>query len=193
MDIARLREAVPAKNLRELRVQLDLDLVGDGDFSSRGVVDLCAQVRRQEIGDVLDERSAAENVETLQSVADAEDGLAQAVGIFEEEVVDGVAAGVGSGSVRRAGGAEARRIDVGLAAGQEHGIAAGDEISNLGGSLVERDADGFASGELDSTLVLGNGALGIFGVGGVRHGDGDARHEEIVADKLRPGGGLSPG
>jgi len=48
---------------------------------------------------VLNERSGAVDVEALQAVADAENGLVQVVGILQQEVVDGVAARIGGGRV----------------------------------------------------------------------------------------------
>jgi hypothetical protein len=43
-----------------------------------------ASFLREKIWDVLDQRAGAENVEALQSVADAEDGLAVTVSVFEK-------------------------------------------------------------------------------------------------------------
>jgi hypothetical protein len=64
----------------------------------------------------------------LQAVADAEDGLALAVGVFKEEFVDRVARDICWGGVRRARGVEFCGIDVGLAAGEQDGVAGGDEL-----------------------------------------------------------------
>jgi len=72
---------------------------------------------------------------------------------------------VGGGGVGRARGVELGGVDIGVAAGQEHGVAALDELHDLGWSLVERDADGLASGLLDGALVLRQGAVRVFGIG----------------------------
>ena len=45
--------------------------------------------------DVLQKRSAAKHVQDLQPVADAENGLAQVVGIVQQQFVDRVARGIG--------------------------------------------------------------------------------------------------
>ena len=146
------------------------------------VINSCPQLFRQKVGYVLNQRTGAVDVEALQTVADAENGLAHIVGVLQQEFVDGVAARVGGCSVGRARGAELGRVDVGVAAGQKHAIAALDEPHDLGGSLIEGNADRYASGLLDRLLVLGDGALGVIAVGGVRHGNGYARrHRSIVA------------
>ena len=78
------------------------------------MVDAGAQFFRKKIWDVLDQGTGAEDVEALQSVADAEDGLAVAVGVFEEEFVDGVAGDVRWSGLRRGWGVEFCGVDVGL-------------------------------------------------------------------------------
>jgi len=75
---------------------------------------------------VLDQRSRAEDVEALQSVADAEDGFAKAVGVCEQEFVDVLAGDVCCGGLRGTRGVEFCGIDVGFAAGEQDGVAGGD-------------------------------------------------------------------
>jgi hypothetical protein len=120
--------------------------VGDGYILSRFVIDFDARGFGQRIWDVLDERSGAEDVEALQAVADAKHGLAFLVGVSEQLVVDGIAARVGGGSVRRTRSLEPGGIDIGVAARQEHTVAALDHHRDFRGSLIERDADRLAAG-----------------------------------------------
>jgi len=109
-----------------------LDCMRDCDLLACCVIDARAQCFRQEVRDVLDERTAAVNVEALEAIADAENRLAQVLGIVQQQGVDGVAAGVGGGSARGTGRAELRRIDIGVAAGQEHAVAALDDLHEFG-------------------------------------------------------------
>ena len=62
--------------------------VGDGDRFSGGVIDWHG-------GEVLDEGSAAPDVEGLDAEADGEDGLVEVVGVLDEELIYIFAGGVG--------------------------------------------------------------------------------------------------
>ena len=134
-----------------------------------------AQFSRQKIWNVLDERSGAVNVQALQAVADAEDGLAHVVGVLQQKFVDGVTARVGGRSARRAGCAKLGGVDVGVAAGQEHSVAALNHFHHFGGRAIERNAHRFAAGERNGAFVLWDRAFCIFAIAGMRHGDGNAR------------------
>jgi len=65
-------------------------------------------------------------------------------------------------------------VDVGFAAGEQDGVAGGDQFFCFILRLIQGDADGFAAGLSDGFFVLRDGALGVFAVGGVGQGDGDA-------------------
>ena len=93
----------------------------DPHFSSRFMID-----RRL---DVLQKRSAAEHVQDLQSVADAENGLAPVVGIVQQQFVYGIAPGIGGRGLGIGCGLVLRGVDVGLASGQKYRIAALRSIS----------------------------------------------------------------
>jgi hypothetical protein len=145
------------------------------------VVYACARFFGEKIWDVLDQGAGAEDVKALQSVADAEDGFAVAVGICEEEFVDVLAGDVCGGGLRGEWSVEFCGIDVGFAAGEQDGIAGGDEFLYFCFRLIEGDADWLAACLGHGFFVLRDGALGVFAVGGVREGDGDAGHGGILA------------
>ena len=161
--------------LLQERFVCDRNAVGDGDGFSGFVIDPGSRGFGQEIGNVLDERSGAKDVEALQSVTDTEDGLAGGVGIFEQKIVGGFATQVGGGGMRGAWGTEAGRFEVGVAAGKENAIAGAGEPHDFRGGQIERDADGCASRLFDRSFVLRQGALAVGEIGGVRQRDGDAR------------------
>src|ERR1700730_2973461 len=58
-------------DLRQQRLGLNVDFVRDLDLPSRLVIHRGAQRLGQEVGNVLDERPATVNVQTLQAVANA--------------------------------------------------------------------------------------------------------------------------
>ncbi len=136
----------------------------DCDIFSGFVIDFCARDFGKKIWDVLDERSGAKDVETLQAVADSEYGQASGVGGVKQKAVDRISARVGGGGVRRAWCVEAGGIDVGLAAGQKHALRALDHLFHFVWSLIERNANRFAAGQRDGALVLRDRALGVFAV-----------------------------
>lgn len=108
------------------------------------------------------------HVQTLQSIADAEHRLALAVRVVEQEIIDGVAAGIGRGGLRRTRRPKARRINVSFAAGQKHAIATRDQAQHFDFRLIKLDASRLASSQRDSPFVLWNGALGVLGIGTMR-------------------------
>src|ERR1700686_5859156 len=80
------RKAAPY-DLRQHRLGLNGDFVGDLYRPSCLVIHGCSQVWGQEVGNVLDERTATVNVQTLQAVANAEHGLAHVVCILQQKLV----------------------------------------------------------------------------------------------------------
>ena len=123
---------------------------------------------------MLDEGSAAPDVERLDAEADGEQGFMQIVGVLEEELVDGLAAGVGGGGFGFEVLAVLLRVDVGSAAGEQDALAAIDEVGDSRLREIQRDFDGLAAGALDRVGVLGPGALAVGEVSAVGDGDGDA-------------------
>src|ERR1700730_719852 len=103
-------------DLRQHRRGLNVDFVGDLYLPSGLVIHGCSQVLGQEVGNVLDERAATVNVQTLQAVANAEHGLAHVVCILQQKLVDGIAARIGSRGLGRACGIELRGIYICLTA-----------------------------------------------------------------------------
>src|ERR1700722_19809897 len=75
-----------ANNLCQLRFGFDLDRVRDSHGSSCSMWDGRF--------DMLDQRAAAVYIQTLQSIADAENRLAGVVGIVQKYPVDGVPSGI---------------------------------------------------------------------------------------------------
>src|ERR1700737_2660991 len=98
------------------RLGLNVDFVGDLYLPSCLVIHGCSQVWGQEVGNVLDERTATVNVQTLQAVANAEHGLAHVVCILQQKLVDGIAARIGGRGWGRACGIELRGIYICLTA-----------------------------------------------------------------------------
>ncbi len=114
------RFSLSQDNPAQPRSRIHLHRVRDGHASSRLVID-----RRL---DVLQQRSVTIHVENLQTVADAEHGLAQSVGILQQQFVHRIAPGIGRGGLRVCRNFVFRGIHVGLASRQEHGIAAVDQF-----------------------------------------------------------------
>ena len=113
--------------------------VGDGDGAAGGVVD-------GQGAEVLDEGSAAPDVEGLGAEADGEEGFVEVVGVLDEEFVDVLAGGVGGGALGDGVLAVLVRVDVGCAAGEEDALAGVDEVGGLAGGEIEGDFDGLAAG-----------------------------------------------
>ncbi len=122
--------------------------------------------------EVLDEGSAAVDVQDLGAETDGEDGLLVEEGVLEEEGVDGLAGGVGVGAFGDAVVAVVCGIDVGWAAGEEDGLASAHEFGEAGRS--EGNFGGLATGLADGFSVGRPGALVVFVVGGGGDGDRDA-------------------
>jgi len=112
--------------------------VGDGYAAAGGVVD-------GHRGQVLDEGSAAPDVEGLDAEADGKDRLVEVVGVLDEELVYVFAGVVGGGTLGDGVLAVLVGVDVGGAAGEEDRLAGVDEIGDLGGGAGEGDLDGIAS------------------------------------------------
>jgi hypothetical protein len=139
--------------------------VGYGYGFARGVI-------YRHGSEVLDEGSAAPDVEGLEAEADGKNGLVEVVGILDEEFVDvfpgwigGIALGDGILTVLVG-------VDVGGATGKEDGLAGVDEVGCLAGRGVEGDFDGLAAGFGDGFGVLVPGVPVVVGVGAGGGGDG---------------------
>jgi len=141
--------------------------VGDGYGFACGVVDGHG-------GEVLDEGSAAPDVEGLQAEADGEDGLVEVMGVLNEELVYIFAGGVGGAALGDGVLAVLLGVDVGGAAGEEDGLAGVDEVGCFGGGGGEGDRDWLAAAALDGGSVLGPGLTVVFEVGAGGDGDGYA-------------------
>ena len=140
--------------------------VGDG-YAGAGFVIY------REGGEVLDEGAAAPDVERLEAVTDAEDGLGVFRGVVEEEIVGCLAGGIGGGGGWVAVGAVEGWVNVGGAAWQENAVAGSGEGVDLGRRGGDVDGDGLATGAGDGGRVGGPGALVVDEIrrGGLRNGD----------------------
>ncbi len=67
----------------QLRIIFNFDRMRDLNFLSRFVVDAPAQVTRQKIRNMLDQRSRAVDIQALQPIANSENRLARFVGILQ--------------------------------------------------------------------------------------------------------------
>jgi len=81
------REAVIRNDLGEPRSCLNRDRVRHRNFPACFVIHFGASVLGQEVCDVLNERTFAENVQAQQAVTDSEHRLAVSIRVFEEKVV----------------------------------------------------------------------------------------------------------
>lgn len=140
--------------------------MSDGDRWAGGVID-------REDAEVLVEGSAAPGVDGLEAKADAEDGFAVRLGIFEKEDVGGFAGGIGGSGGRVCGLAVAGGVDVGGGSGEEDAVAGIDEGLEIGGGGSEGELDGSATGLLDGGEIGGEVAAVVVEVGGGGSGDGD--------------------
>jgi hypothetical protein len=163
--------------------------VGFDDFAAGLVIDLGVKDGLE----ILNEGAVAPDVEALQALADAEDGLVQVEGVLKEKLVDGGAGGIGG----TAGGdglfSVALGVDVETAARKKNSLGGGDKAGNVRRALVERDHERLSAGGLKRGEILREGALVVFDVGGGGLGDGDADgHAEISLseDWLDGTGGL---
>jgi hypothetical protein len=154
----------------------DEDGVGDGDAAAGFVVD-------GERCEVLEERTAGPDVEGLEAEADGKNGLAGGSGVVEEEVVGGLARGVGAGGGGVAGLAVEGGVNVGGTAGEENAVAGGGEGEDLGRGEGEVDRDGVAAGAGDGGGVGRGRTLVIRDVDGSSYWDGDAHRVLDVRGK----------
>src|ERR1700751_1802204 len=81
------RKAVIRNDLGESRSRLNCYRVREWNFHACFVIHFRADIFGQEVGDVLNERTFAENVQALQAVADSEHRLAVSVRVFKEKIV----------------------------------------------------------------------------------------------------------
>ena len=165
-------------NLRQPRFRLDVYRVRLRYRPSRAVVDCRANARRVNARrlDVLHQRSRAEHIQRLQSVADAEHGLLRFVGILQNQLVHHFPLGIGGSSLFVAIRAVLLRIDIRAAAGQQNGVAALKLLHHLSRSLIQVDAHRLSTRSAYGFFVLGQRALGVLAISGMRHGNGNARH-----------------
>ena len=157
--------------------------VGYGYGASGGVVDWHGD-------QVLDESSAAPDVEGLGAETDGEDRLIEVVGVLDEEFVYIFTGRVGGAALGEWVLAVFLRVYISRATGEQDGMAGVDEVGGLAGSGVERDFDGFAAGAGDSFGVLGPGLAVVFEVSAGGDGDGYAGfhagyHDTAWAEKGR--------
>src|SRR5215469_10886673 len=69
------------------RVRVDFNAMGDGNLPSGFMIHFRASRFRQKIRNMLNERSSAKNVQALQAITNAKDGLPMQVRVFEEKIV----------------------------------------------------------------------------------------------------------
>jgi hypothetical protein len=158
--------SVPTSNLcgydlREFRFRFDLDGVRDRHLLSRFMIDSVARLFGKEIGDVLNERSGAIDVQALQSVADAKHRLARGVRTLQKEIVNGIAAGVGGRGAGRAWRSEACRIDICIAPGQQDSVAGLHQPQDGVTRLLELNPDRLSSHQGDGLFILRDCPLSI--------------------------------
>src|ERR1035437_2151484 len=164
-------DLLDGRDLAEQRVWRYGSGVGDGD----GAAGLVVYGHR---GEILQQGSAAPDVQHLGSEADGEDGFAHVVGILEEQFVDVLAREVGWRALFDGLLAILLGIDVGAAARQESSLAVGDELCGSRGRLPQRHRDGFPSAALDRDGVLIPRPVVVLevGAGGNRNGDAGFGH-----------------
>jgi hypothetical protein len=141
--------------------------VGDGHGASGGVVD-----RHRD--EVLDEGSAAPDVEGLGAETDGEDGFVQVMGVLDEEFVDVFAGWVGGTALRDGILTVFLGVYVGGTAGKEDSMAGVDEVGGFAGGDVEGDFNGFATGAGDGFGILRPGFVVVFEISASGDGDGYA-------------------
>jgi hypothetical protein len=140
--------------------------VCDGDFAPGFVVDGRF--------DVLDQGSGAIDVQNLQAVADAKDGLARTVCVLQQEFIDGVALCIRVGGLRVTRLVVFGRVHVGTTAGEQNGVARFDQLHQIGRGRIQRDPNGIAAGDFDGVFVLRQGAAGVLGISGVWDSNGNS-------------------
>jgi hypothetical protein len=147
------------------RLVRDHEGTKDGGWGdSRGVSDGDAAAGRMidwEDAQILDQGSSAPDIEELEAEADGQDGLVEIVGVLDEKLIYVFPGVIGRSAFRDGLLAVFMGVDVGWASGKEGGLAGVDEVGYLGGSGVDGDFDGVATGPLDSSRILGPGPLVI--------------------------------
>src|SRR5277367_6832515 len=99
-------------------------------------------------GNILDQRTTEEDVQTLHAVADCEDWLVFGDGVIEKREIGALAGSVGFGGFQMTRGVEERRLDVRRAAGQDDCIQRECEILQFFRSEAQRDLYGLGTGRL---------------------------------------------
>ncbi len=85
---------------------------------------------------MLDEGSAAPDVERLGAKADGEEGFVEVVGVLDKEFVYIFSGWIGCGALGDALLAVLVGVDVGSAAGEEDALAGVDEVGGLAGGRL---------------------------------------------------------
>ncbi len=142
--------------------------VRDGDSAAGAVI-------HGQAGEVLDQRSAAPDVEHLCAETNREDWFAHVVGVLEQEFVDVFAGRIGGIALLDRLLAVFLRIDVRAAAGQQNALAVRDEFGGCGRRLIERHFDGLATAALYGRGVSLPGTAVVVEIRAGGNGDGDAR------------------
>src|SRR5215471_15125906 len=127
--------------------------MGIGNRPSGGMIDFRL--------DVLDERSTAVDIQRLQPVTDSQDGLAAVVGVLQEKFVGCVPLDIGSGGFGMWLGLVLPRINIGTAAGKEHGTTAFELFQYLVGGQVKFDSYRIATCQPHRFFILRERTLGI--------------------------------
>ena len=145
--------------------------VGDGDLAASRVID-------GKNGQILNQRSAAPDVENLDAEADGEDGFVEVVRILEKKLIDVFAGSVGGGALGDGVLAVLVRVDVGGTAGEKNALAGVDEVGDRDWGRVERNLDGLAAAAFDSNRRIAARSAGCrrrlcWWVAGSRCEDGD--------------------
>jgi hypothetical protein len=135
--------------------------VSNGYIPSSLMIDFGAGGLRQKIRDVLNKRSLAKHIQNLQAVTDPQHRLAQPVSILQQEIVNGIAPGISSSSMRRPLSMKLCRINVGFAARQEHCVTKFDYFSDFVRRMVEPNPNCLSSNQFYGALILGDRAFRI--------------------------------
>jgi hypothetical protein len=109
--------------------------------------------------EVLDERAVEPDIESLHAIADGEDGLVEAEGFLEEQLVNGCSGGVGRGALGNGDFAVTLRVHVEVAAGQKHSLDTDKQAGDPVLMLVEGNEDGGGPGGTEGGQISGQGAL----------------------------------
>ena len=105
-------------------------------------------------GNVLHQRAAQENVQTLHPVADGEDGLLFCDGVAEQREIGALAIGVGFSGFELTRGVKKRRLDIRGAARKDDRVQGLRQVLQFCAREAKRDFDGFGALRLDGCDVL---------------------------------------